>query len=112
MRFTEKGNLHKNFPLPSKNIPTTGVGEGVILRFNTFYLKIYDDDKSEAYIVQGFRYREQHPVFEYLVKMFEFRQFASQFTRENYLLEFQQPCEDPNCIIWSLNGTWDEGNFY
>lgn len=101
MRITDKMELWEMFPLPSRTVPTRGIQAGVILQFKTFYLKIYDDQKEDAYLVQGFRYHEQHPVFERMVPTWEFRDFGRQFTQEDHLMMFQQPCDDPECIVQS-----------
>ena len=99
LRNTDKSNLHEMFPLPSSTFLTQGNQLGVIIRFKTFYLKIYDHHTEDVYIVQGFRYHEQKHVFEEKVSWFRLREFASQFTKEDYLISRQEPCEDPNCII-------------
>ena len=98
-RFSDKDHLFEMFPLASMNYNTTGTQEGLIIRFHTFYLKIYDDGQEGSYIVQGFRYSEKNPIFVEKVPFSGMRRFASQFTREDYLMGFQQPCEDPNCIL-------------
>jgi len=100
---TNRDDLQELFPLPSETIPTRGTQLGTIIKFKTFYLKIYDDQREDAYIVQGFRYHEQIPVFKESVPGFQMRKFASQFTQEDYLLRFQQPCDDPNCLLYGYN---------
>jgi len=90
--------LYTLFPLPSTSISTAGMQDGIILKFKTFYLKIYDSVEV-TYRIQGFRYHEQIPVFEKNVKVHQMREFANQFTKENYLLEFQEPCDDPYCVM-------------
>lgn len=103
LRNTDKSELHELFPLPSLSIPTRGTNMGVILRFKTFYLKIYDHNQEDAYRIQGFRYNEQNPVFEDIVLQWELRTFASRFTKEDYLIGFQEPCDDPNCLVLNRN---------
>lgn len=44
-------------------IHTRGTEEGVILKYKTFYLKIYNLSGMK-YLVQGFNYGDQNPVFE------------------------------------------------
>lgn len=72
------------FPLPSLVTETRGIGDGLVLKFKTFYLKIYDD-KDDTYIVQGFLYNRVNPVIIDRVKTNQFRRYAEQFTREDYL---------------------------
>jgi len=99
LRNTDKSNLHELFPLPSKSIETRGTNMGVILRFQTFYLKIYDDVGIDGYRIKGYRYHEQHPVFDVVVPAFQLREFGMQFDREDHLVRFMEPCDDPNCVI-------------
>ena len=99
----DKNDLHEMFPLPSLNIPTRGNATGIILKFRTFYLKIYDDVNDESYIVQGYRYNESLPVFNNVIPAFQIREFASRFTREDYLIGFQEPCDDPHCFLLGNN---------
>jgi hypothetical protein len=96
---TSKDDLYKMFPLQCTTVPTDGIQVGVILKFKTFYLKIYDDKKSDSYIIQGFRYHEHNPVFVDKIPSYKILDFAKQFTREDYLLGFQEPCDDPNCVL-------------
>ena len=98
-RITDKFDLHEIFPLPCISVPTSGNQLGMILRFKTFYLKIYDHLTEDSYVVQGYRYHEQNPVFEKNIPEFRIREFASQFTLEDHLIRFQQPCGDPNCFL-------------
>jgi len=94
LRQTDKDHLHEMFPLPSTSYQTSGTQLGVILRFKTFYLKIYDDDVEDSYIIHGYRYKESIPVFVKNISWFKLREFANQFTKEDYLNSFQQPNDD------------------
>jgi hypothetical protein len=93
-RNTNKEDLYKLFPLPSISIITRGIQDGLILKFKTFYLKIYDDEKDNSYVISGYRYGEQLPVFELDVHASKLREFASRFTMEDYLVTFHQPSEN------------------
>lgn len=96
---TSRDDLHKLFPLHPKSFTTDGFQDGVVIRFQTFYLKIYDDKFQYAYNVQGYRYNENHPVFEKAVKVSDFKKFASQFHHEDYLHEYHNnSCCSRNCI--------------
>jgi len=99
---TEKDGISELFPLPSIVIPTRGTMIGTIIKFKTFYLKIYDGEYEDSYIIQGFRYHKNNPVFVEEVSRFKIREFASRFTREDYLIRFQQPCDDPNCCLLNV----------
>lgn len=90
---TNRDDLHKLFPLPLTSAQTSGVQDGVIVRFRTFYLKIYDDRYEYAYNIQGYRYNETNPVFEEKVRISKFKRFASQFIHEDYLHGYHKhPC--------------------
>ena len=56
-RVVDKTQLANYFPFPPWQVITTrGTQEGVILKFHTYYLKIYDDDVEDSYIVESYRY--------------------------------------------------------
>ena len=96
---TNRDDLHKLFPLPSKSFQTDGIQDGVVIRFETFYLKIYDDRYKYAYDVKGYKYNETNPVFEETVSVSNFRNFASQFKHEDYLHGYHKhSCSSRNCM--------------
>lgn len=78
-RNTDKSNLAGLFRQPCEEIRTTGTQEGIILKFQSFYLKIYDDDHDDLYIVQGYRYNASVPMFVDKVSVREFRRYAASF---------------------------------
>jgi hypothetical protein len=81
-----KNELASYFPLPCKRIDTSGLQKGIILKFKTFYLKIYDTEKVEStYTIAGYLYKFQNPVFVDYVKVNDIRRYASQFREEDYL---------------------------
>lgn len=83
---TEKSELPNYFPLPCTAINTTGMQLGIILKFRTFYLKIYDSDKVQnSYIVEGWLYNNPRRVFEDVISVNRIREYALQFNREDYL---------------------------
>ncbi len=85
-----KEDLYKFFPIPSiDNFATSGYSDGHIIKFKTFYLKIYDIDGEMSYKVFGFDLIDSEPVFKAIVPMNEFREFASKFTSDNHLCEFR-----------------------
>lgn len=92
-------SLQQMFILPSTLIRTSGTQEGIVLKFKTFYLKIYDGDGEESYLVKGFRYKNPKPIIEETIKTSDFRRYARKFDREDGLLSLQEPCGDPNCPI-------------
>lgn len=77
--------LPELFPLPCQSFMTQGLQKGMVLKFRTFYLKIYDDPNSSAYIVQGYRYDKQNPVIIDKVPWTTMRRYAKQFISEDYL---------------------------
>lgn len=76
--YMDKSNLVELFKQPCEKIQTTGTQEGIILKFQSFYLKIYDDH-DESYIVQGYRYNASVPMFVDKVSAKEFRRYAASF---------------------------------
>ena len=96
---TSRDDLHKLFPIPSVSFQTSGFQDGVVIRFRTFYLKIYDDQRNYAYDVKGYRYNETDPVFEENVSVAKFKGFASQFTKDEYLHGYHKhSCCSRNCM--------------
>lgn len=95
----DEQSVQSMFPLPSLLIETRGSQEGIILKFKTFYLKLYDGLKEDTYTVKGFRYHAQNPVFEADVRTAMMRKFAAQFNHDDYLMGWTPPCDDPNCIL-------------
>ena len=83
-------DLHKLFELRPIQIRTRGTEAGIILRFRTFYLKIYDAEVEQSYAVFGFRYHEKNPVFKEIVPASKFGDFAHQFNKEDYLNRYTQ----------------------
>lgn len=78
--------LKDYFPLPCECIRTTGIGDGIILKFKTFYLKIYDaDDKDSHYIVKAYLYGNQQYKFFNYVQYNKIRSYASLFKNDDYL---------------------------
>jgi hypothetical protein len=78
-------DLQRFFPLPSELLYTEGIGDGIILKFKTFYLKIYDDDYGDGYVIYGYRYHINTPVFTEKVPFCMLDQFGKRFTKEDYL---------------------------
>jgi hypothetical protein len=90
MQSIDNNEIYKLFPLPSEQIQTRGIQSGIILKFQTFYLKIYNIDSNEnKYLIQGYRYFETNPIFNKQLQYFELRKFASLFTKENYLNDYE-----------------------
>lgn len=96
--YTQLDSIHELFPIPCESYETTGFADGVIIRFKTFYLKIYDDEHENAYIVYGYRFNETQPVFIYRVQWKDFKTFANRFTKEDYLKCFGRMCR--SCESW------------
>ena len=84
----DKGWIQSLFPMHSTAIHTTGgICDGLILKFKSFYLKIYDaDGDNPRYLIQGYRYGEDDPVFEDYVNRSDMRKYANQFNIEDFLM--------------------------
>lgn len=83
---SDKEYIKDLFPLPCEYIETTGVSDGAIFKFKTFYLKIYDDEKNNnCYRIEGYRYNEPKIVFHTVIPIHQIRSFALSFHCENYL---------------------------
>ena len=82
--------LSRLFPLPCEEIPTRGIQDGIILKFKTFYLKIYPSiDDISSYTVYGYRKTgsQSTEVFKHIVSYSKMKRYASQFISDNYLSE-------------------------
>jgi hypothetical protein len=82
---TSLENLLRQLPIQGEIVPTTGIGFGVIVRFKTFYLKVYDEKRGSAYRVSGYLYDGNAKVWEYSIPYNQFDRLASQLTEDNYL---------------------------
>ena len=83
--------ISKYFPIwtdSNKAVVPTGFDSGIILRFKTFYLKIYDDQKSSGYNVIGCLYDTITPKVTWEVPYNDLQEFGSRFTHDNYLNDF------------------------
>jgi hypothetical protein len=80
------------FPLPNQSSQIGVIANGIIIKFNTFYLKIYDYDKSEDYCykVMGYLYQDDRLIFEDIVSCKQFKMYASQFIYDDFLISFMQ----------------------
>lgn len=76
---TDKDNLAELFRQPCTSFRTTGTQEGTILKFHSFYLKIYDDSRDGLYIVEGYRYGNDVPLFCDKVPVSQMRSYAAKF---------------------------------
>lgn len=77
--------LHELFLLPCESVLTNGISYGVVLKFKTFYLKIYNDASSSGYIIQAYLYHKTNPVYIDKIEWTRFREYARQYTEEDYL---------------------------
>lgn len=78
-------NIGNIFPLPCEVFHTAGLQDGMVLKFRTFYLKIYSADALSSYEVQGYRYHEDIPVFIDIVPTNKMEDYASDFRKEDGL---------------------------
>jgi len=93
IRFKSENEISECFILPHTMVKTTGIGNGFILRFKTFYLKMYPNEKiASTYTVEGYRYNEGIPVFKDCIRLNDIKSYALRFTKEDYLNSFCEPC--------------------
>lgn len=76
---SDKDLIPTYFKYHCEVIKTRGTQEGMILKFATFYLKIYDDNVENTYIVEGYRYDNSGLVFRDIVPANQMREYASRF---------------------------------
>lgn len=79
MSKADKSYLADLFKQPCTCVQTSGTQEGTILKFATFYLKIYDDEDNASYNVQGYRYNSPMRIFDDHVPANKMREYASRF---------------------------------
>lgn len=78
-RITDKSELADLFKNKCESFSTTGTQEGIVLKFSTFYMKIYDSDKSDNYIIHVYEYGSQNPMFVDEVPSNRMREYAAKF---------------------------------
>lgn len=98
-RVSDMGHIAEMFPLPSTVVSTSGNMKGIIIRFKTFYFKVYQANFENTFNFQGFRYNEHNPVVDENVRRADLRAFAAMFNEHDYLEKFTDPCEDPFCFL-------------
>lgn len=76
---SNKDEIASYFKYPCEVIRTRGTQEGMILKFATFYLKIYDDNVENLYIIEGYRYDSSGIIFQDKVPATQMREYASRF---------------------------------
>ena len=75
----DKNQLASYFPCSCQVVPTRGTREGLILKFETFYLKIYNDNSENYYIIEEYQYGIELPLNINRVHINQMREYASQF---------------------------------
>lgn len=82
-------DYEKLFPIPyTEVVQTTGIAEGVIIKFKTFYIKLYNED-CYTYELQAFRYNASIPIVDKTLDYQELKSFCAQFKQDNFLIEFK-----------------------
>lgn len=76
-------NFQELFPRAYACIITRGTAEGTILKFANLYLKIYNSDGENMYVIKGYRYgkHEDLPIFEDTIAASELRDYADRVNR-------------------------------
>lgn len=59
---------------------TRGTAEGTILKYPDFFLKVYNGNGPE-YIIQGYRYGDENPIFEDKIPFDHMREYGEQFKK-------------------------------
>lgn len=90
---TDLMSIGDRFKIPCKTIATGNVEFGVVLRFKTFYLKIYNSGKENGFDVSGFRLWDPEPKFKFVIPYHQFQEFVDQITEDNYL-------DNPIHVTW------------
>ena len=73
------------FPYALSFLPTGGIGHGILVKFRTFYLKIYNHGRENAYVTEGWVYHHDAPVFVHSIPYNQFGAFAEQMDKDDYL---------------------------
>ena len=74
-----KEEISSYFKYPHETIRTRGTQEGLILKFDSFYLKIYNDKVENSYIIEGYNYGDSSMIFLDRVHENRMREYASRF---------------------------------
>jgi hypothetical protein len=77
--------ISQYFKLDHDATGTTGIGNGVIIKFKTFYLKIYDDIRNNHYNVEGYEYSISIPVKKWEIPYNRLKKFARSIKSDNFL---------------------------
>lgn len=78
--FINKDNIVNYFPYPPLQvIETRGNREGLILKFNTYYLKIYNDCNCN-YIIEKYVYNYNRAISIDKVPVSKIREYVSKFS--------------------------------
>ena len=76
--------ISQYFKLDHEVIETTGIGHGVVIKFKTFYLKIYDDINHGHYDIEEYNYTITTPVKKWEITYCKFKRFAESFKYNDF----------------------------
>jgi hypothetical protein len=79
-------DISRHFKLKHTCIETAGIGDGVIIKFKTFYLKIYEDISGGIYDISKYMYNCSDPSKTWKIPHKHFKHFAKSFS-EKYKYE-------------------------
>ena len=89
MIHVDKTQFTDLFPLrPLEVYLTDGYRDGIIFRFKTFYVKMYNCD-YDTYEILGYRYHAYEPLVKMTVSTSELNDALGKFKEDNYLSEFE-----------------------
>lgn len=93
MLYGERTGIERYFKLtPIRVFTTDGMGLGSVLKFKTFYLKIYNE-QFDTYFVQAFlniAAKTQLPLFQFTVNTINMRSAFDCFSEDNFLIGVDQ----------------------
>lgn len=89
MIHTDKTQFTDLFPLrPLAVYLTDGYRDGIVFRFKTFYVKMYNCD-YDTYEILGYRYFAYKPLVQFKVTTSELNETLAKFNKDDYLNEFE-----------------------
>ena len=78
--FNDKNKIAGYFRyMPWQIVETAGIREGLILKFGTYYMKIYNGDSQGEYLVEVYHYGCDIPYRRDYVPFNEMRDYAAKF---------------------------------
>jgi hypothetical protein len=101
--------LFGRLPIDCEIIPIAAIRLGIIVRFKTFYLKVYDERGSGTYSVIGYTHQARPPLINFSIPYDKMHEFTSQLTEDNELsrpfnVTWLRPDSDSSLSVDSHDG--------